>query len=341
MAKNNKLIISVALIAIIAIALVSVGLFLQNQNNNNEPSPSVSPTSTNTATPSDIFPLILTDNEGNTITLNKYPEKIVSLAPAVTEILFAVGAGDNVIGITDYCDYPYNFTAWVESGNITSIGSYYKPAIEPIVALNPDLVVAARGSSDAANQLRDLGYTVLTLDPSEISHTLENIHLVGQATGNEQQATNLISSLQTRIDAVVNGVVGITSKPTVYVELYSDPYTSVGKGTFINSLIQMVGGQNIYENETNAYPDVSVEFVIAQNPDIIIFPDSMGLDLLESFAGIKDRDGWATINAIQTDSLYIVDADALNRPAPRQVDALEALAKILHPEIFGEYTYQP
>ncbi|NLE03413.1 MAG: ABC transporter substrate-binding protein, partial [Crenarchaeota archaeon] len=166
MAKNNKLIIGIALIAIIAIALVSVGLFLQNQNNNNEPSPSVSPTSTNTATPSDIFPLILTDNEGNTITLNEYPEKIVSLAPAVTEILFAVGAGDNVIGITDYCDYPYNFAAWVESGNITSIGSYYKPAIEPIVALNPDLVVAARGSSDAANQLRDLGYTVLTLDPS-------------------------------------------------------------------------------------------------------------------------------------------------------------------------------
>jgi len=337
MAKNNRTIIIVAVIvAILVIASVGAVLFFQGQNSNPNPSPSA------TATPSSsVLSLTLTDNTGYVLTLDAFPERIVSLAPANTQILFAVGAGDNVVGVTDYCDYPYNFSAWIEAGNLTSIGSYYNPAIEPIVALNPDLVVAARGSLDAADQLRNLGYSVLTLDPVDLAGTLQNVILVGKATGHENQATTLVSSLQQRVDAVANSVTAATTKPKVYVELYSDPYTSIGNGTFIDGLIKLAGGQNIFENSTTAYPRVNVEFIIAQNPAIIIFPDSMGLDLMGSFAGIADRDGFSTITAIQNNALYIVNADALNQPGPRQVDALEALAKILHPEIFGAYTYQP
>jgi len=329
-------------VAIIAIASVGITVFYQGQNSNANPSPSETPSSTAAATPPPgSLPVILTDDSGYTLTLNAYPQRIVSLAPGNTQILFAVGAGDNVVGVTDYCDYPYNFSEWIEAGKLKSIGSYYGPAIEPIVALNPDLVVAARGSEDAAAQLRSLGYNVILLDPSDLDNVFQNLLLIGKATGHEEQAANLVANLQQRVNAVVDAVASATTKPKVYVELYSDPYTSVGAGTFIDGLIKLAGGQNIFENETTAYPRIDVESVIKQKPDIIIFPDSMGLDLLGSFAGIADRDGFSTIPAIQNNALYIVDADALNQPGPRQVDALEALAKIIHPEIFGEYTYQP
>jgi iron complex transport system substrate-binding protein len=338
--KNNRLYL-IAIVAIIVIIVASVGVVLYYQGQNNA-TPTPSPTLTPALTPSPSpLSITVTDDTGHTLTLTEYPKRIVSLAPGNTQILFAVGAGDNVVGVTDYCDYPYNFSAWIEAGNMTSIGSYYGPAIEPIVALNPDLVVAARGSEDAADQLRSLGYDVLTLDPAGLDNVFQNIILVGKATGHENQATTLVASLQQRVDTVVNSVAASTTKPKVYVELYSDPYTSIGNGTFIDGLIKLAGGQNIFENSTTAYPKVQLEFVIAQNPDIIIFPDSMGLDLMGSFAGIKEREGFTGVTAIQNNTMYIVVADALNQPGPRQVDALEALAQIMHPEIFGQYTYQP
>lgn len=309
------------------------------------PSPTSNPTSTSTTaptsspSPSPSLPMELTDNTGYTLKLNQYPERIVSLAPANTQILFAVGAGDKVIGVTNYDKYPYNFSAWVEAKNMSSIGSYYHPAIEPIVALNPDLVVAALGSSDTAEQLRGLGYNVLTLNPKDIYGVLDNIILVGKATNHTAEATALVNSLQQRIDVVVNGVKNAATRPKVYNEIYSDPYKSVGKGTFIDGLIKMAGGQNIFENATDAYPAVSSEAVIELNPDIIVFPSSMGpSNFWGSFAEVSARDGWNTINAIKNQKLYTIDADSINQPGPRQVNALEALAQIIHPEIFGNYT---
>jgi iron complex transport system substrate-binding protein len=283
--------------------------------------------------------MTLTDDTGHVLTLTAYPQRIVSLAPANTQILFAVGAGDKVIGVTKYDNYPYNFSAWIVAGNMSSIGSYYHPAIEPIVALSPDLVLAALGSSDAADQLRNLGYNVLTLNPTDINGVLDNILIVGKATNHTAEATTLVNSLQQRIDVVVNDVKNATTKPKVYNEIYSDPYTSVGNGTFIDGLIKLAGGQNIFENATEAYPKVSSEAIIEQNPDIIVFPSSMGpSNFWGTFADVANRPGWNTINAIKNQQMYTINADMINQPAPRQVDALEALAKIIHPEIFGNYT---
>jgi iron complex transport system substrate-binding protein len=284
------------------------------------------------------LPLYLTDDTGYTLKLTKYPTRIVSLAPANTQILFAVGAGDKVVGLTKYDNYPYNFSAWIAAGNMSSIGSYYNPTVEPIVALNPDLVVAALGSADCAVQLRSLGYNVLTLNPPDIYGVLNNIQLIGNATNHAADAKTLVNSLQQRITAVVNGVKNATTRPKVYNEIYSDPYTSVGKGTFIDGLIKLAGGQNIFENATEAYPKVSSEAVITQNPDIIVFPSNMGpTNFWGSFAEVANRPGWNSINAIKNQKLYVVIADQINQPGPRQVDALEALAKIIHPEIFGQY----
>lgn len=321
---KSKHIYFITIIAVIIVAVASIGVALLYQEPDNSPT---------------LNGLTVTDDTGYTLTLDKYPERIVSLAPGNTQILFAVGAGDNVVGVTDYCTYPYDFSTWVAAGNMTSIGNYYDPAIEPIVALNPDLIVAALGSEDVANQLRSLNYNVLVLNPADLDGILKNLLLVGKATGYENQATDLVASLQQRIDTITDAVATITTKPKVYVELYSSPYMSVGSGTFIDGLITLAGGQNIYGTSPTAYPEANVEFIKAQNPDIIIFPDSMGDDLLASFAGITERAGWDSIKAIQNNALYIVDADALNQPGPRQVDALEAFAQILHPEIFGEYAY--
>jgi iron complex transport system substrate-binding protein len=329
--KNLKqlYIIAIAVIAIIVIASVGTALYYQGQNSNLTPSPS--PTA-----------VTLIDDYNNTITLTAYPQRIVSLAPANTQVLFAVGAGDHVIGVTDFDKYPYNFSAWIEAKNMSSIGNYYQPPIEPIVTLKPDLVLASLGSFDAADQLRGLGYNVLTLNPTGLNGIMQNMLTVGKATGHEAEAQAAVNSMQQRIDVVVNGVKNATTRPTVYHEIWSGPFMSVGKGTFVDEVIKLAGGQNIFENATNPYPEVSSEAIISENPDILVFPTQMGV---ESFWGtytdVANRPGWNTISAVANHKMYTVSGDIIDEPGPRQVDSLEILAKILHPEIFGNYTDTP
>jgi iron complex transport system substrate-binding protein len=340
MANNRIIILAIAIIAVIAVASVAIVL---NQPSNPEPSPSpsASPSPTPSSSPS-VFPITLTDDMNNTVTLNAYPERIVSLAPANTQTIFAVGAGNLVVGVTDYDKYPYNFSAWVEAENMTSIGSYYNPAIEPIMALEPDLIVASLGSMDQADQLRSLGYKVLTLNPTDLDGILQNMITIGKATGYQDEAETVVAGLQQRIDAVVNAVQAATTRPKVYHEIWSDPYMSVGKGTFVDNAIRMAGGQNIFENATDAYPVVSSEAIISENPDFMVFPTQMGV---ESFWGnypaVAAREGWSGINAVANQKMYTVSGDIIDEPGPRQVDCLEILAKIIHPEIFGAYTDAP
>jgi iron complex transport system substrate-binding protein len=329
--KNLKqlYIIAIAIIAIIVIVSVGTALYYQGQNSN--PTPSPSPTA-----------VTLIDDYNNTITLTAYPQRIVSLAPANTQVLFAVGAGANVVGVTDYDKYPYNFSAWIEAGNMSSIGNYYQPPIEPIVTLNPDLILASLGSFDAADQLRGLGYNVLTLNPTGLNGIMQNMLTVGKATGHEAQAESAVASMQQRIDIVVNGVKNATTRPKVYHEIWSDPYMSVGKGTFVDEVIKLAGGQNIFENATNPYPEVSSEAIIAENPDIIVFPTQMGVQSFwGTYTDVANRAGWNTISAVVNHKMYTVSGDIIDEPGPRQVDSLEILAKIIHPEIFGTYTDAP
>ena len=338
MARTRIIILSVAIIAVIAVA--SVGFALNYQPNEPQPSPSssASPSPSPSSSPS-AFPITLTDDMNNTVTLNTYPQRIVSLAPANTQTIFAVGAGSLVVGVTDWDKYPYNFSAWVEAGNMSSIGNYYQPAIEPIMSCTPDLVVASLGSVDVADQLRALGYKVLTLNPTNLDGVLQNMITIGKATGHEAEAEAVVASLQQRIDAVVNAVQAATTRPTVYHEIWSDPYMSVGKGTFVDNAIRMAGGQNIFENATDAYPVVSSEAIISENPDIMVFPTQMGVDSFwGDYSTVAARAGWSTISAVVNQKMFTVNGDIIDEPGPRQVDSLEILAKIIHPEIFGAYT---
>ncbi len=320
--KIRLYLMSIILIATIAISAVGIFVYYQGQISA-QGRPLVS----------------ITDDTGYILNMTAYPERIVSLAPSNTQVLFDVGAGDKVVGVTDYDKYPYNFTAWIEAGNMTSIGNYYQPAVEPIVALNPDLVLASLGSIDAADQLRTMGYNVLTLTPTNLEGIMKNIIAVGKATNHETEATALVNDMQKRIDAVVNSVKQATTKPKVYHEIWSDPYMSVGKGTFVDDAIKLAGGQNIFENATDLYPVISSEAVIEQNPDIIVFPSQMGVESFwGNFQTVANRPGWNSVNAVENNKMYAVNGDIIDEPGPRQVDSLEILARIIHPEIFGNYT---
>ena len=280
----------------------------------------------------------LVDYMGNVIVLDSPPERIVSLAPSNTEILFAVGAGDKVVGVTNYCNYPYNFTAWIEAGNMTSIGSHYSLAVEPIVALDPDLVIASTvGNSENVVNLKKLGYNVLVLETKTLDGLLKDILLVGRATGNEIKASNLVTEMRTRIDSVVNKVTNVPTTPKVYHEVWRDPLRSAGPGTFVDDLITLAGGENIFNDASTSWPTVSSETVIEKNPEVIFLPDNyMGeTDLPLTIETIKDRAGWNLITAVQNDAIYEIDGNTISRAGPRLVDALELIAKMIHPEIFG------
>jgi len=280
----------------------------------------------------------LVDDLGYSLTLTSPPERIVSLGPSNTEILFAVGAGDKVVGITDFCNYPYDFAAWIEAGNMTSIGNYYGPSVEPIVALNPDLVLATTGSLEAAENLRELGYNVLVMEPRNITFVLRDIDVVGRATNHYDEAVALESEINQRIEAVTSQVVAATTTPKVYHEVWNEPIMSGGPGTFIDELITLAGGENIFNDATVSWPTASSEEIIEKNPDVMFFPDMyMGRsNFYETIEVVKDRPGWDTITAVKNDALYEINADIISRSGPRLVDALEAIAKMVHPEIFGQ-----
>jgi len=278
----------------------------------------------------------LVDDMGYSLSLTSPPERIVSLAPSNTEILFAVGAGDKVVGVTNFCNYPYDFAAWVEAGNMTSIGSFKNPSVEPIVVLDPDLVLASKQSVDAVASLRNLGVNVLVLDAKNISGVLRDILLIGRAADRYSEAVALESDLRQKIDAIANQAADATSTPKVYHEVY--PSMSAGPETFIDELITLAGGENIFHDASTRYPTVSSEAVIEKNPDIMVFPDKyMGREQFsETMEDVKNRPGWELISAVQTDAIYEINSDIISRAGPRLADALETLAKMIHPEIFGQ-----
>ena len=250
--------------------------------------------------------------------------------------MFSIGAGDKVVGVTNFCSYPYNFEAWIEAGNMTSIGSFRSPSVEPIVALDPDLVLASKQSVEASENLRNLGYNVLVLDAKNVSGVLRDILLVGRAADRHSEAVAVESELRQEIDTIYNQAMDATATPKVYHEVYHQ--MSAGPDTFIDELITLAGGTNIFHDAATRYPTVSSEAVIEKNPDVMVFPDSyMGRDhFSETMEDVTNRPGWDLITAVQNDAIYEIDSDIISRAGPRLADALDILAKMIHPEIFGQ-----
>ena len=279
----------------------------------------------------------LVDDHGYKTSLTAYPEKIVSVAPSCTEILFAIDAGDKVVAVTDYDNYPYDFAAWIAAGNMTSVGDFTNPNLEVITTLDPDLILASGGvQEESVGTLRELGYKILVLDPTSIDGVLKNIELVGNATGKRAEATALVDDIINRINTVTNKVAN-AAKPKVYYEVYYESTSSwtIGALAWQNELIEKAGGINLFEDQQIDYYQYQVEALIDRNPDVMVLPASgMGTGQLEGLEAIKARPGWDTTSAVQNDRLYQIDSNIIERAGPRVADAIEQLAGFFNPELF-------
>jgi iron complex transport system substrate-binding protein len=274
--------------------------------------------------------LTFTDGLGRDIKLDGPAQRIISMAPSNTEILFAIGAGDQVIGRDQLSDYPE------EAKNAADIGSTFEALnTELIVSLEPDLVLAAEiNTAEQVNQLEDLGLTVYYLkNPLTLEEMYGNIETVAQLTGHEAEAAALVESLRARVAAVDEKIAPISSRPSVFYELDATdpakPFTA-GKGTFITQLIERAGGYNI-ASDLEDYPQMSLEQVVAADPAFIILGDARYGISPESVA---QRPGWENLTAVKNGNVLPFNDDLVSRPGPRLVDALEELAKLLRPELF-------
>lgn len=275
--------------------------------------------------------MIFTDDLGNTIEFTEYPKSIISISPSITEILFAIGAADQIIGRDDASIYPE------EALNITSIGSLWgELPTETILALEPDLVIAAEIiSEDQAAALRELGLNVYwQANPKTYEELWGNLREIAQLTGHEAETETLIASLEARVKTVQEKIAPLSYTPTVFYELDatdpSNPWTT-GSGTFIDYIITMAGGINAASALQGDYAQISSEELIKVNPEIILLSDALYGITTESVA---ERPGWDVIAAVKENAIFPIDPNMMSVPGPRLVDALEETAKLLHPELF-------
>ena len=275
--------------------------------------------------------LTLTDGLGRTVKLASPAQRIVSLAPSNTEILFALGAGDKVVGRDEFSDYPPEVSSITKVGG--SMGEY---SLEAIAALKPDLVLASEiNSPELVKSIEDLGLTVYYLpNPKSLEDLYTNLETVATLTGRD--AAKLTDSLKARVTAVDEKIAATTERPVVFYEIDatdpSKPYTA-GVGTFIDLLIARAGGQNLtgLAGITDPYPRISLEKLVVTPPDIIILGDSLYGTSAET---VKSRPGWDSLKAVIDGKIFPFDDNLVSRPGPRLVDGLEALARLLHPEVF-------
>jgi iron complex transport system substrate-binding protein len=282
------------------------------------------PTLTEVPTPE---PISLTDGLGRTVVLASPAQRIVSLTPATTEILFAVGAGTQVAGRDMFSDFPPEALDAADIG-----GSWGEYNTEAIVSLNPDLVIAGGiNPPELVASLESLGLTVYFLsNPNTMEELYTNIEIIGSMTGKESAARDLITSLDDRTKVVDTALAGVTEKPVVYYELDSTPYTA-GPGTFVDLLIARAGGTNFGASMDSAWAQVSLEQLILANPAIIVLGDSAYGETAETLAA---RPGWGALAAVKGQQIFAFDDNLVSRPGPRLVDGLEALARLIHPEAF-------
>ncbi len=273
-------------------------------------------------------PIVIVDDMGRTVVINGTPERIVSLAPSNTEILFAIGAGDRVVGVTEYCDYPPEAVDGVKNGTIQVVGGFVDINVEKVVALKPDVVFAYYGQEKTIKQLENLSIPTVVFNPKNITMIYDDIIIAGKVTGNIEEANALVEEMKEKVNDVVSKVSGLEKRRVFYV-VWGDPLMTVGGDTFISQLITLAGGVNIFEN-TTGWPTVNMESVVEKNPDIII---------LDPYCGLSKEDvlnNWSKeINAVANGSVYVVeDQNLVIRPGPRIVDGLEILARMIHPEAF-------
>lgn len=277
------------------------------------------------------YPRTIVDDLGRNVTILEKPARIISLYPSFTETLFALGAGEQVVGVTKYDNYPPEALQKEQVGGVTT------PDIEKIVSLNPTIVlVDARLQQKLVPGLEKFGLAVVALHPKDLEEIIEEISLIGKVTGHEQEAQKLTADMETRVKSITDRTKGLadSERPTVFYLVWDDPLMTEGPGSLVDELIQLAGGQNIAADAKEEVGAYSFETVVQRNPQVIILAGgSMTSITVDALKALKQ---WQVIDAVKQDRVYMIDAALTGGATPRIVDGLEMMTKCLHPELMEE-----
>ena len=271
----------------------------------------------------------VTDGIGRRILVPDNPVRVVALAPSITEVIFALGREQRLVGISRFSDFPR------EALSLPQVGSYIQPDIERIISLNPDICIAVKDGNprEVADQLESLHIPVYAVDPLDLKAIMNMVLQIGDLLNAGDRSQAIVAGMKTRIERVRERVMKTEQRPGVFFQIGISPIVSVGKGTFINELIRMAGGTNLCAGYSS-YPRLSREQVLALAPDVLIVTTMhRGLSIDQIKAEWAE---WTQIPAVRNGRIAIVDSDIFDRPTPRQVDALEQLVRVIHPELFKD-----
>lgn len=269
------------------------------------------------------FPLTIVDDAGRTVRLDRAPQRILSLAPSNTEILYAIGLGDKIVGADSFSDFPE------AAKGLEKVGGVLDPNYEKMVALKPDLALIISGADKIVAKLDELKIPVFVVAPRTVEEAIDSIVTVGTVAGARSEAEKVAAGLRARLNAVRERTAAVPAdrRPRVFYEVWNDPLMTAGPGTVINDLIVLAGGRNVAGDTGQEYPQYSLEVLLEKNPEVIIttFPDSY-----EQLRQGK-RAGWENVAAIKGGRVALLDQNIVSRPGPRLVDALEQFEKVLRP----------
>lgn len=291
-----------------------------------EPTPETSPTVL--AAVQVPYPLSIVDTVGREVTIGAQPQRIASLSPAATEILFAIGAGDQVIAVDMFSNYPQEASAREQL-------DAFQPNLEAIAGVGPDLVLLFYDPGELADSLERLGIRTAVLGsveetPESVEAVFDQIRLLGQMTDHVQEAEDLVAEMQDRIDAIEEALADVEQGPRIFHEVDATLYTAA-PDSFVGGLYKILKAQNIAAGAGQPFPQITQEVIIERDPEVIILADGA---YGESPDTVKARPGWGNVSAVRNDRIYVIDPDIVSRPGPRCVEALEELAVYLYPERF-------
>lgn len=269
----------------------------------------------------------ITDIKGKTVVLNKTPERIVSLSPTNTEIVFALDAGEKLVGVTSFCDYPE------EAKEIDKIGDFENPNIELIKKMDPDLVLAGGFlQEDLMAALEELGIPVASTEAAGVESIYDSIAMIGKLVGQETKAEELINNIHKDIEEIENKVMG-KEKPKVFYLVWKDPIFTAGQGTYINEIIQIAGGQNV-ASEIEGWGQYSFEELLKQDPDILIAAYHSTDEGMRK-EDIMEDELFSKLPCVRDGKIHIMsDDNIVSRPGPRVVEAIREMAETLHGDAF-------